>query len=72
MTISTPTKAKITTAIPVRIEPTPCGAKPPPAVRLEKSSASPEPRPSTYAVATPMNTTMAITLIEANQNSNSP
>jgi hypothetical protein len=39
---------------------------------LEKSSACPEPRPSTKAPASAMKTMIAITLIDANQNSNSP
>src|ERR1700691_2102390 len=50
----------------------PLGAKPLCAVRLAMLGAAPGHRPSTYAPASIRKTTMAATLIEANQNSNSP
>src|ERR1700722_17415820 len=50
----------------------PLGAKPPRAVRLATLAAPPGHRPSTYAPAANRNATIAATLIEANQNSNSP
>src|SRR5580692_6327935 len=50
----------------------PLGAKPPRTVRFATLGATPGHRPSTYAPASIRKTTMAATLIEANQNSNSP
>src|SRR5579863_7186809 len=50
----------------------PLGAKPPCAVRLATLAATPGHMPSTYAPANTRNTTIAATLIDANQNSNSP
>src|SRR5258707_8513961 len=51
---------------------TPLGANPPCAVRLPMLGATPGQRPDTYTPANPKNTIMAATLMEANQNSNSP
>src|ERR1700691_1363748 len=50
----------------------PFGAKPPCAVRLATLGATPGHRPRTYTPASIRNTTIAATLIDANQNSNSP
>src|SRR5271170_1302311 len=50
----------------------PFGAKPPCAVRLVVLGATPGHRPRTYTPASSKKTTIAATLIEANQNSNSP
>src|ERR1035438_9550735 len=50
----------------------PFGANPPCAVRLATLGAIPGQRPRTYTPASIKNTTIAATLIEANQNSNSP
>src|ERR1700722_18886831 len=51
---------------------TPFGAKPPWAVRLTTLGATPGHRPRTYTAASTKKPTIAATLIEANQNSNSP
>src|ERR1700722_18553352 len=50
----------------------PFGAKPPCAVRLATPATAPGHRPRTYAPAAARKATIAATLIEANQNSNSP
>src|SRR5208282_1578642 len=50
----------------------PFGAKPPCAVRLATLGATPGHRPRTYTPASIKKTAIAATLIEANQNSNSP
>src|SRR5258707_11628822 len=50
----------------------PLGANPPCAVRLPMLGWTPGHKPDTYTPATPKNKTMAATLMEANQNSNSP
>src|SRR3984893_1143545 len=50
----------------------PFGAKPPCAVRLATPGETPGHRPRTKDTATAKNATIAATLIEANQNSNSP
>src|ERR1700675_811524 len=50
----------------------PFGAKPPCAVRLATPGETPGHRPRTNVPATAKNATIAATLIEANQNSNSP
>src|ERR1700729_3518196 len=50
----------------------PLGANPPCAVRLPMLGAIPAHKPDTYAPATTKNKTIAATLMEANQNSNSP
>ena len=69
--ISAPTNAKMTITTPVSTLPMPSGAKPPSAVRFD-TPPSPPVSPSTYASARQMNAMIAATLIEANQNSNSP
>src|SRR6202035_557386 len=51
---------------------TPFGAKPPCAVRLATAGAAPGQRPRTNTPASIKKTAIAATLIEANQNSNSP
>src|SRR5258708_25391462 len=50
----------------------PLGANPPCAVRLPMLGWTPGHKPDTYTPATPKNKTIAATLMEANQNSNSP
>ena len=72
VTISAPTIEKITVVTPPRIAAQPNGAKPWCAVRFEKPGLDGLPTPSSHEAATTMNTTMAATLIDANQNSNSP
>ena len=66
--ISAPTKAKITITIPDRIATPPLGVKPPSAV----SWPTPPPRDHVDRAAITMKATIAATLIDANQNSNSP
>ena len=72
VTISAPTKAKITITTPERIVTPPSGAKPPWAVRLLRPGESPAPTPSRKPAAIAMKAMIAATLIDANQNSNSP
>src|SRR5512138_444148 len=72
VTISAPTIEKMTVVTPVRMAAQPNGAKPWCAVRFEMPGLDGLPTPSSQPAATTMNTTMAATLIEANQNSNSP
>src|SRR5689334_21671157 len=72
VTISAPTIEKMTVVTPVRIAVQPNGAKPWCAVRFETPGLCGLPTPSSQPAATMMNTTMAATLIDANQNSNSP
>ena len=72
MTISAPTKAKITITMPDRTVTGPAGKKPSWAVRFESPGESPPPIPSSQPAAIAMNAMIAATLIEANQNSNSP
>src|SRR5258708_38702058 len=50
----------------------PLGANPPCAVRLPMLGWTPGHKPDTYTPAAPKNKTIAATLMEANQNSNSP
>ena len=69
--ISAPTNAKITITTPVSTLPMPSGAKPPSPVRCEKPTSLPV-SPSANASASTMNAMIAATLIDANQNSNSP
>src|SRR5687767_909822 len=72
VTISAPIIEKITVVTAASTESQPFGAKPPWATRL----ANPDPggviRPKECAAATRMNAMIAVTLIEENQNSNSP
>src|SRR5262245_55145443 len=72
VTISAPTIEKITVVTPVKISSQPFGANPPCEVRFDTPGLDALPTPSNHDAATTMNTTMAATLIEANQNSNSP
>src|SRR5919112_3422705 len=69
---SAPVIEKMTVTMATVIPLKPWGRKPPWAVRLEKSIALSGHRPNTYAVPIPRNTTIAATLMPANQNSNSP
>src|SRR3954447_9418255 len=70
--ISAPTMEKITVTTPTVIARAPSGKNPPWVHRLEKSSDLSGHNPSTNSEPSPMNTTIAATLIPANQNSNSP
>ena len=72
VTISAPTKAKITTTTPDSTVTPPSGKKPPCAVRFDRPGESPPPMPSSQPSPIAMKTMIAATLIEANQNSNSP
>src|SRR5690349_19637272 len=69
---SAPVIEKITVTTAAVIPPIPNGRKPPWAVRFEKSIDLFGHRPNTYAVPIRRNTTIAATLMPANQNSNSP
>src|SRR4051795_4032508 len=70
--ISAPTMEKMTVTTPTVTAIAPIGKNPPWVHRLEKSSDLCGHRPSTKSEPRPMNTTMAATLMPANQNSNSP
>src|SRR5690349_21482052 len=72
VTISAPTIEKITVVVPLRIAIQPNGAKPWWAVRLDKPGLTGFFTPSSQPAAITMNTTIAATLMDANQNSNSP
>src|SRR5688572_27965046 len=72
VTISAPTMEKMTVVTPVRTAARPKGTKPRCAVRLLIPGLAGLPAPSSQPAATTMNTTIAATLIDANQNSNSP
>ena len=67
-----PTIEKITTTMLEKIAPTPCGRKPPCAVRLLKSKLWPGHRPRTNSAPSTRKTMIAATLMPANQYSNSP
>src|SRR6478672_7326909 len=69
---SAPVIEKITVTMAAVIAQPPLGRKPPWAVRLEKSIDLPGHNPSTNAPPMARNSTIAATLIPANQNSNSP
>src|SRR5690242_4465958 len=69
---SAPVIEKITVTTAAVIPQIPKGRNPPCAVRLEKSMDLPGHSPNTYARPIARNTTIAATLIPANQNSNSP
>src|SRR6187200_2917573 len=69
---SAPVIEKMTVTIAAVMAHPPLGRNPPCAVRLEKSIDFPGHQPSTYAAPTARKTTMALTLMPANQNSNSP
>src|SRR4051812_10219100 len=70
--ISAPTMEKITVTTPTVMAMGPKGKKPPWLHRFEKSSALSGHNPSTNSDPRAMNTTIAATLMPANQNSNSP
>ena len=70
--ISAPTIEKITTTMAEKIAPGPSGRNPPWAVRLLKSRSLLGHRPSTNSPPSTRKTTIAATLMPANQNSNSP
>src|SRR4051794_17330413 len=72
VTISAPTIEKMTVVTPVRIAAQPNGAKPWCAERFVNPGLAGLPTPSSQPAATTMKTTIAATLIDANQNSNSP
>src|SRR3954451_13644027 len=72
VTISAPTMEKITVVMPLRIAGQPNGAKPWCAVRFERPGLEEFFTPSSQPAAITMNTTIAATLIDATQNSNSP
>src|SRR5215510_13998378 len=72
VTISAPIIEKITVGTAETAVSLPLGAKPPWAVRLVNPVPPGEMRPKAYAAATRMKAMMAVTLIEENQNSNSP
>src|ERR1700741_4082235 len=72
VTISAPHSEKITVVTPARTDTTPNGAKPPCAVRFPNDGPFGEGSPSPYAPAIRMKITIAATLIDENQNSNSP
>ncbi len=71
-TISAPIIEKITVVTAASAASAPFGAKPPCANRLENPGAGPAMSPKAWAPATRMKAMMADTLIEENQNSNSP
>src|SRR4051812_18025470 len=71
--ISAPKNEKTTTKTAENIGATPCGANPPWPVRLASPGEStPGKSPKITAAPSRTNTVIAATLIEANQNSNSP
>src|SRR5579862_3800488 len=70
--ISAPVREKYTVTAPESTATQPLGAKPPYWVRLAKVGPAPEVSPKAKAAARQMNATIAATLMEANQNSNSP
>src|SRR5512136_2932573 len=70
--ISAPHRAKMVEATPAITAAHPCGANPPCRVRLAKDGGAPEVNPKANAPASRMKTMIAATLIEENQNSNSP
>src|SRR6188472_3013224 len=72
VTISAPIMEKITVGTAATTASQPLGAKPPCAVRLANPVPPDEMSPNAYAAATRMKAMMAVTLIEENQNSNSP
>ena len=72
VTISAPTMEKMTVVTPPRMAAQPKGANPWCAERLASPGLASLPAPSNQPAAMTMNTTMAATLMDANQNSNSP
>src|SRR5678815_4124111 len=72
VTISAPTIEKMTVVTPLRIMTQPKGANPWCAVRWLKPGLAGFFTPINQPAATTMNTTIATTLMDANQNSNSP
>src|SRR3954447_18190219 len=69
---SAPVIEKMTTRIAAKIAGTPWGKNPPCAVRLLRSKPLFGQAPTTYRTPISRNSTMAATLMPANQNSNSP
>src|SRR5580658_27270 len=72
VTTSAPIIEKNTVTEPASTATKPKGAKPPWLVRLPKVAPLGEVNPNAYALQMAMKTMMAMTLMEANQNSNSP
>lgn len=73
VTISLPMKEKTTSSMPERIAPGPCGRNPPCPVRFSVPTGEPPGgSPNIASAPITMKTTIATTLIPANQNSNSP
>src|SRR4029077_13251889 len=72
VTISAPTIEKMTVVVPPRTAAQPNGVQPPCAVRFARPGLAGFLTPNNHEAATTMNTTIAATLIDANQNSNSP
>src|SRR5579863_2510518 len=72
VTISAPIIEKNTVTEPANTATTPKGANPPYCVRLPKVGPVGEAKPKAKAPQIAMNRTIATTLMEANQNSNSP
>src|ERR1700722_1171099 len=70
--ISAPVREKYTVTAPESTAVKPLGMKPPKAVRLTKVLPPGAVKPHAKAAASAMNTRIAATLMEANQNSNSP
>src|ERR1700730_6922316 len=70
--ISAPVSEKYTVTAPASTATQPFGMKPPYALRLRNVAPVGEVKPQAYAAASAMNTTIAATFMEANQNSNSP
>src|SRR4051794_39128227 len=70
--ISGPTKEKNTVVTVASTGTQPIGAKPPCAVRLASVAPCGDVMPNAWAAATRMKAMIAATLIEENQNSNSP
>ena len=70
--ISAPTRLNMVDVAAASTTPQPLGTKPSCAVKLPKVEPPPEVRPKAHAAQTRMNTMIAATLIDENQNSNSP
>src|ERR1700742_4941638 len=72
VTTSAPIIDQMTVVTAASTENGPCGANPPKATRLENVGPVADLNPNTYAPTTITKVMMAATLIEENQNSNSP
>src|SRR5262245_56149171 len=70
--ISAPHNEKTTVVTPASTATQPNGTKPPREYRLANVGPASDVKPNAYAPAIRMNATIAATLIEENQNSNSP